>query len=154
MFSRPEPEFRTQDQEITLTGTMSIYASQDEASEGIPRQWQSFLQMHPELSTTAQLYGASPCTGDGKIHYLAGTTSVLSDNAERLTLAPGEYAVVRVDDPASLRDTWVWLLTDWLRTSGRKERHAPEFERYGAIAEDGTPRGHVEIWIPLESFAS
>jgi AraC family transcriptional regulator len=72
-------------------------------------------------------------------------------DGERLTLEAGEYAVVRVDDPASLRETWVWLLRNWLPASGRREKNAPEFERFTEISEEGLPVGPVEIWIPLES---
>ena len=52
---------------------------------------------------------------------------------ERLTLEAGEYAVVQVNDTALLRDTWTWLLGHWLATSGRREKHAPEFERFTSI---------------------
>ena len=72
---------------------------------------------------------------------------------DRLTLAAGEYAVVRVDDAALLRDTWIWLLTNWLPASGRQEKNAPEFERFTSISESGSPIGPVEIWIPLEPIA-
>jgi predicted transcriptional regulator YdeE len=72
---------------------------------------------------------------------------------ERLTLEAGEYAVVRVNDAALLRDAWIWLLRDWLPTSGRREKNAPEFERFTSISEAGTPIGPVEIWIPLEPAA-
>jgi AraC family transcriptional regulator len=72
---------------------------------------------------------------------------------EHLTLEAGEYAVVRVDDAALLRDTWIWLLGSWLPVSGRREKNAPEFERYTSISEVGTPIGPVEIWIPLEPLA-
>ena len=70
-----------------------------------------------------------------------------------MTLEAGDYAVVLVDDAAQLRDTWTWLLTIWLPTSGRRERKAPEFERYASISATGTPIGQVEIWIPLEPLA-
>jgi AraC family transcriptional regulator len=69
---------------------------------------------------------------------------------EQVTLEAGEYAVVHLEDAALLRDTWSWLLREWLPISGRRERHAPEFERFSAISEAGTPVGPVEIWIPLE----
>ena len=69
---------------------------------------------------------------------------------ERLTLEAGEYAVGQVDDISLLCDTWSWLLTDWLATSGRREKHAPEFERLTRFSKDGAPTGPVEIRIPLE----
>lgn len=152
MADRVIPVFRTS-QEVSLTGTMATYNTQAEASEGIPQQWHAFLRTHPALRTSSELYGASPCTGDRKIHYLTGIAQegpVTVAGDESLTLDAGEYAVVRVNDPASLRDIWVWLLSHWLPTSGRREKHAPEFERYTSISETGTPIGPVEIWIPLE----
>lgn len=138
---------------ISLVGAMAVYDSQAEASAGIPEQWRSFLEQHPGIG---DLYGASPCTNDRKIHYLAGAgpESPQSIEGEPLTLEAGEYAVVQVDDPAQLRDTWVWLLTSWLADSGRQEKHAPEFERYTRISESGTPIGPVEIWIPMEPITA
>lgn len=140
-----------------LYGSMAIYGSQAEASRGIPEQWRSFLRKHPGMDSDLQLYGASPCTDDHKIHYLAGATGGSAaevPNSQALTLEAGEYAVVVVDDAARLRETWGWLLGSWLASSGRRERNAPEFERFAGIAEDGTPVGPVEIWIPLEPIAA
>ena len=137
-------------------GTMAIYNTQADASEGIPRQWRAFPRTDPAPQSSSKLYGASPCTGDRKIHYLTGIAQEGPESVaggERLTLAAGEYAVVRVDDSALLRDTWIWLLSHWLPKSGRPEKSAPEFERYTSIPEAGTPVGPVEIWIPLEPLA-
>lgn len=155
MEDRPNPVFRTT-AEVCLVGTMAIYNSQAEASEGIPQQWRTFLRTHPALQSSSKLYGASPCTGDRRIHYLAGIAQQGPESVaggERLILEAGEYAVVPVNDGASLRETWIWLLSHWLLTSGRRERNAPEFERYTSISEAGTPAGPVEIWIPLEPLA-
>ena len=135
---------------------MSIYDSQAEASQGIPQQWRAFCLAHPTLGSGSRFYGASPCTGDRKIHYLAGIASESTDGViggERLTLEAGEYAVVHVNDTALLRDTWTWLLSQWLPNSGRREKNAPEFERYTSISEAGTPIGLVEIWIPLQPLS-
>ncbi len=155
MADRPQPVFRTAG-EVLLIGTMAIYNSQAEASESIPKQWREFRLSHPALGSDSKFYGASPCTGDRKIHYLTGVTTEGPKSeirGEHLTLVAGEYAVVRVDDPAQLRDTWIWLLSSWLPGSGRQEKHAPEFERFTSISENGAPIGPVEIWIPLESVA-
>jgi AraC family transcriptional regulator len=155
MADRPNPVFRTIDA-VSLSGTMSIYDSQAAASQGIPQQWRAFLLAHPAIESSSKLYGASPCTGDHKIHYLAGVAYEGPDDivgGERLTLEAGEYAVIHVDDPALLRDTWIWLLGHWLPASGRREKHAPEFERFTSISEAGTPIGPVEIWIPLEPLS-
>ena len=156
MTDRPTPVFRTAEQ-VVLIGTMAIYSSQTEASQQIPQQWRAFRLAHPALGSSANLYGASPCTNDGKIHYLTGIAQQSPADliaGQRLILEAGEYAVVRLNDPASLRDTWTWLLRDWLPASGRKEKHAPEFERFTAISDAGTPIGPVEIWIPLDPLAS
>jgi len=151
MTDPPKPVFQTTG-EVLLIGTMATYDSQAEASVGIPKQWRSFLLDHPALEKSSNLYGASPCTGDRKIHYLAGVAHERSDSVvggESLTLEAGEYAVARVTETALLRDTWTWLLGAWLANSGRREKNAPEFERYTSISEIGTPIGSVEIWIPL-----
>jgi AraC family transcriptional regulator len=156
MTDRPNPAFRSTE-EILLTGKMATYNSQAEASQGIPQQWRAFLEEHPKLKSSSNLYGASPCTGDRKIHYLAGVAHESPESGrgeESLRLEVGEYAVVRVDDEALLRDTWTWLLGPWLANSGRREKNAPEFERYTSISEAGTPIGPVEIWIPLEPLAN
>ena len=156
MLDRPNPEFRIAEEQL-LIGTMRIYATQSEASQLIPQQWRAFRLSHPALGDRSEFYGASPCTDDRQIHYLTGVLhrgpkSVAT--GERLTLEAGEYAVASVEDIASLRDTWTWLLSDWLATSGRREKHAPEFERFTRFLEDGTPVGPVEIWIPLEQLAT
>lgn len=130
---------------------MAVYDSQADASARIPEQWRAFRRAHPELESGGRFYGASPCAGDHKIHYLTGVVEDEPVDSERLTLEAGEYAVVRVDDPALLRETWVWLLRTWLPGSGRRERNAPEFERFTEVSENGLPFGPVEIWIPLEA---
>jgi AraC family transcriptional regulator len=155
MADGPQPVFRTAE-EVLLIGTMAIYNSQAEASEGIPKQWREFLLAHPSLGSNSKFYGASPCTNDRKIHYLSGVAREGPEvlvHGERLALPAGEYAVVPVHDAALLRDTWVWLLSSWLPGSGRYEKSAPEFERFTSISESGTPIGPVEIWIPLQSAA-
>jgi AraC family transcriptional regulator len=116
----------------------------------------AFRLAHPALESSSKFYGASPCTGDRKIHYLTGVAYEGPDGVvggERLTLEAGEYAVIHVNDTALLRDTWTWLLGHWLATSGRREKNAPEFERFTSISEAGTPIGPVEIWIPLEPLS-
>ena len=156
MAERPNLVFRTTE-DVLLIGTMAIYDSQTEASRGIPQQWREFLLKHPTLGGWASFYGASPCSDDLKVHYLSGVAQEgpeSSAKGERLTLEAGEYAVVQVNDTAMLRDTWRWMLDEWLPASGRREKHAPEFERYTDVSEAGTPMGPVEIWIPLELPAS
>ena len=156
MTDRPNPVFRTIE-EVSLIGTMAIYNSQAEASKGIPQQWRSFLEDHPTLKSSSNFYGASPCTDDRKIHYLSGVAQGSPESVsggESLTLEVGEYAVVRVNETALLRDTWTWLLGPWLANSGRREKNAPEFERFTSISEAGTPIGPVEIWIPLEPLGN
>jgi len=155
MADRPNPVFRTIE-EVSLIGTMATYDSQAKASQGIPQQWRAFRLAHPALESSSKFYGASPCTGDRKIHYLTGVAYEGPDGVvggERLTLEAGEYAVIHVNDTALLRDTWTWLLGHWLATSGRREKNAPEFERFTSISEAGTPIGPVEIWIPLEPLS-
>ena len=140
-----------------LIGTMATYNSQAEASQGIPQQWRSFLVDHPALENSSNFYGASPCTADHKIHYLTGVAHGIPEGVvggEPLTLEAGEYAVVRVNETALLRDTWTWLLGAWLANSGRREKNAPEFERFTSISAAGAPIGPVEIWIPLEPLAN
>lgn len=156
MADRPNPVFRTTE-EVLLIGTMATYGSQAEASERIPQQWRAFRLTYPTLASSSRFYGASPCTGDRKIHYLTGVAQESPGNVvggERLTLEAGEYAVVLVNEPTLLRDTWIWLLRSWLPTSGRQEKNAPEFEQFTSISEAGIPIGPVEIWIPLEPLAS
>ena len=157
MAERADPVFRTLEKMVPLIGQMAIYDSQVEASQRIPHQWREFRSAHPALGSSAEFYGASPCTGDHKIHYFAGVATESLESlitGEHLTLEAGEYAFVRVDDPALLRDTWTWLLRSWLPASGLREKNAPEFERYTDISETGTPIGPVEIWIPLEALAN
>lgn len=123
---QPSPTLSTIE-DMSLIGTTAIYDSQAEASERIPHQWREFRLSHPMLGSSAEFYGASPCTDDRKIHYLTGVARDGRDGSitgERLTLKAGEYAVVRVDDASLLRDTWIWLLKSWLPKSGRREERA------------------------------
>ena len=147
----PKPEFRS-GRRILLAGNMAVYASQREATEKIPAQWREFLSLPGQEIRTC--YGASPCTDDGKLHYLCGMEVASYDavnSPDRLTLEEGEYAVFAVEDIADLRPTWIWALTTWLPSSGRKEKHAPEFERYAGVYNPERVSGTVEIWIPLET---
>lgn len=156
MTERPNPVFRTIEG-MLLIGIMASYDSQAEASQGIPQQWRQFLRAYATFGNSSTFYGASPCTDDRKIHYLTGVAQEGPESSragKRLTLEPGEYAVVHVNDTAMLRDTWRWMLEEWLPASGRREKQAPEFERYTDLSEAGTPIGPVELWIPLEFGAS
>jgi len=137
------PAFRTA-KETLLIGTMAIYDTQADLSERVPHQWREFRLSHPAPGTNCEFYGASPCTNDRKIHYLTGIALKGQDDSihgDRLTLEAGEYAVVRVEDAARLRDTWIWMLRTWLPASGRLEKKAPEFERFTDISESGLPVG-------------
>jgi AraC family transcriptional regulator len=156
MAERPDPVFRTIEN-VLLIGTMSTYDSQAQASQNIPHQWREFRLAYPALRSKSKFFGASPCTSDRKIHYFTGVAQESPENligGERLTLEAGEYAVVRINDTELLRDTWIWLLQNWLPASGRREKHAPEFERFTGISEAGSPIGPVEICIPLEPLAT
>ena len=143
-------------EEISVIGTMAVYESQADVSKYVPRQWCDFRATQPALSSSVAFYGASPCTDDRKIHYLtgvAGEDQQSSMGGERLTLEAGEYAVVRVLDASLLRNTWTWLLGEWLPASGRREKHAPEFEKFTGITEFGAPIAPIEIGIPLEPLS-
>lgn len=150
------PELRQIDA-VLLAGTMVIYENQQDATERIPSQWADLMSRPvPELHTATELFGASPCTADGKLHYFAGiqVPTYGGVNAPaRITLEAGEYAIFTVPDISRLRDTWIWALTQWLPHSGRRERNAPQFERYVAPYNPQRASGPVEIGIPLEPIA-
>src|ERR1700730_12131492 len=108
MTDRPNPVFRTTG-EVLLIGTMATYNSQAEASQVIPQHGRLFRGGHPALDSPLNVYGASPCTGDRKIHYLTGVAHGSPESVvdgESLILEAGEYAVVRVNEPALLGDPW------------------------------------------------
>lgn len=90
---------------------------------------------------------------DGRLHFLTGVLQADwdgSQDGELLAIQAGEYAVVQVNSAGLPRETWKWLLRGWLPASGRRERNAPEFEKYARISETGLPVGPSELWIPLE----
>ncbi len=149
--------FRTIE-EVSLTGAMAhLRIAGGKPLKASRSSGERFRLAHPAFANDSHFYGASPCTGDHKIHYYAAVAHASPESvagSECLTLEAGEYAVVRVNDVTALRDTWIWLLSSWLPASGRKERHAPEFERFASVSESGTLIGPVEIWIPLEPIAS
>jgi AraC family transcriptional regulator len=155
MGERLNPIFRTIEK-VSLIGAMVVYDSQAEASQRIPQQWRDLKARYACVGDRAKFCGASPCTADGKIHFLAGIEQDGAESpmaGEHLTLEAGEYAVVTVEDAVLRGDTWTQLLGSWLPASGRKEKHAPEFERYTGISEFGVPIGPIELWIPLEPIA-
>jgi len=147
------PTFRHEPKRL-LAGTMTIYNGQADATENIPSQWAELMSREvPELHTATTLYGASPCSSDGKLHYFTGIELPNYEGVNspaRLTLEAGEYAIFTVPDIADLRNTWIWALTEWLPTSGRKERPTPEFERYTAPYNPQRASGPIEVCIPLE----
>lgn len=156
MTKRPNPMIRILEEKV-LIGTMALYGSQAELSESVPRQWQDFRMANPGLDNNAEFYGASPCSDDGKIHYLTGIAPRGPANrlqGDRITLDSGEYAFVQVQDGSHLRETWKWLLEEWLPSSGRREKQAPEFEKFSWISDVGTPIGPIEIWIPLAPLST
>ena len=74
---------------------MALYDSQSDVTAGVPKQWQDFRLTHPSLDDNSSLYGASPCTGDGKTHYLTGVEHGSlggTINGERSERTAGEYA--------------------------------------------------------------
>jgi AraC family transcriptional regulator len=135
MSTMPEPEFR-HSRAIQLAGTMVIYNSQAEATEKIPAQWHELLSRLLDRNAAVLHYHCGIDVSDDEPTYLP----------DRITLEEGEYAVFTVDTVVALRDTWIWALTRWLPSSGRKEKKAPEFERYSS----GITSGPIEIWIPME----
>lgn len=148
-----QPEVRHIDA-ILLAGTMVIYEGQQDATERIPSQWADLMSRPvPELHTATHVYGASPCTADGKLHYFTGIQVPNYNGVNspaRITIEAGEYAIFTVHDIATLRDTWLWIFREWLPNSGRRERNAPEFERYTAPYNPVRASGPIEIGIPLE----
>lgn len=148
-----QPEFRHIDT-ILLAGTMVIYEGQQDATARIPSQWADLMSRPvPELHTATRLYGASPCTTDGKLHYFTGIEVPSYEGVNSpacITVEAGEYAIFTVHDIATLRDTWIWALSEWLPQSGRRERNVPEFERFTAPYNPLRASGPIEIGIPLE----
>jgi hypothetical protein len=74
MAEPPNPVFRMTEDAL-LIGTMATYDSHAEASHGIPQQWRAFRLTHSALGSSSKFYGASPCTGDQKIHSLTALPS-------------------------------------------------------------------------------
>src|ERR1700732_3441639 len=102
MADRPNPVFRAIE-EVSLIGTMAAYDSQAEASQGIPQQWRAFRLAHPALESSSKFYGASPCTGDRKIHYLTGVAYEGPDGlvgGELLSLYAGKCSGIYVNHAA------------------------------------------------------
>ena len=153
MASRPKAEFRLAEA-MVLTGILAVYETQAEASAKIPEQWQRFLSLPlPEIKEAETVYGASPCTGDHKIHYLcgvAGTARMPEADFQELALPAGEYAIFTVDEHALRGDTWGWIFDEWIPASGYRERSAPEFERFPKTKGAHTLGTPVELGVPIE----
>ncbi len=105
-----QPEFRHIDI-ILLAGTMVIYEGQQDATERIPAQWADLMALPvPELHSATHVYGASPCTADGKLHYFTGIEVPSYEGVNspaRISIEADEYAIFTVHDITTLRDTWV-----------------------------------------------
>jgi hypothetical protein len=146
MVERMEPVFRRVEK-VSLVGTMAIYESQAEASRLIPQQWQEFRRAHAGLESGARLVGASPCTGDGKIHYMVGVelegSGGVGIGGERLVLGRESMPWCR----------WTIQLRFAIRGGGylgRGCRGRDGGRGNSGISDEGLPVGMVEIWVPLE----
>ena len=119
----------------------------------IPSQWQQ-LALTRELGREIAYGVCCNRDGDGAFDYIAGMEVGVSAAVPAawgaVDVPGGEYLVAwHAGHISAIRETWFWLLNDYLPGSGLALLDAPDFERYDARFDDHSGKGGVEIWLPL-----
>ena len=119
----------------------------------IPSQWQQ-LALTRELGRDIAYGVCCNPDGEGAFDYIAGmeigASAAVPAAWGAVTVPGGEYLVAwHAGHISAIRETWFWLLNDYLPGSGLTLADAPDFERYDARFDDRSGNGGVEIWIPL-----
>lgn len=141
---------------LLIAGLTQRYAG-DEASAGIPEQWQRFATYLGRIAGQVGkvAYGAICDTDEqGNIEYLSGVEVSDFSSVPRsfglLCLAPQRCAVfLHRGHISSIRNTWSAIWNKWLPESDQELVGAHCFERYGESFDPLTGTGGVEIWIPV-----
>lgn len=119
----------------------------------IPSQWQQ-LALTRELGRDIAYGVCCNRNGEGAFDYIAGmevgATAAVPVAWGAVSVPSGEYLVAwHAGHVSAIRETWFWLLNDFLPGSGLTLVDAPDFERYDARFDDRSGNGGVEIWLPL-----
>lgn len=119
----------------------------------IPSQWQQ-LALTRELGRDIAYGVCCNRDGEGAFDYIAGmeigASAAVPAAWGAVAVPGGEYLVAwHAGHISAIRETWYWLLNDYLPGSGLTLADAPDFERYDARFDDRSGNGGVEIWLPL-----
>jgi AraC family transcriptional regulator len=124
-----------------------------DAPKTIPPQWQEFNQL-PGRANARITYGVT-CAADmpnQRFEYLAGYEvpdfSQLPPNTGRMIVTTAQYAVFTLDNVKEIQPFWQQFFQQWLPSSGFKDAHSPNFERYDERYDNSTG-GPLEIWVPI-----
>lgn len=130
----------------------------DEASAGIPAQWQRFQpyigNIPGQVGNVA--YGVVyNSDDDGNVDYLCGVEvadfSKVPPELSHVRIPENRYAVFSHRDHVSMiRRTFNTIWSRWFPDSGHEPADAPFFERYDERFNPMTGAGGLEIWIPLK----
>lgn len=128
-----------------------------QASQRLPLQRASFVQMLPVANTASEMTYGVMCGSDmaaQTFEYMSAVEVTSFDGLEagldRLKIPSAHYAVFTHEGPASLiSQTWGAIWNDWLPTSGWAPAASPDFECYDERFDPVTGSGVIEIWFPV-----
>jgi len=141
-------------------GTVQNYTM--DTREKIGAQWHAFFQTGydiPNVLNDVMLGVSFGQDGQGGFSYaVAREVSPVPDAVPEgtcvVTLAAGEYAVLRAEGPMQeLPATFDWLFTEWLPNSDYEIREGAVFERYPPHADQFNPVMEYEIWAAVQPRA-
>ena len=129
------------------------------ATEGIPGQWQRFMQHYAEIADKLQpipLGISANMDDDGNFEYMTAVqvsdASDLPNGMQQWRIPAQHYAVFRHDaHVAAIGQTYSAIFNEWLPAHGRRAADGPIIERHREGFDPWTGLGGVDIWIPLEA---
>ena len=162
-----QPKFITLSEKkvIGISGKfISIMSEEHNNDIVIPQLWDTYIKRRNEIEGAVAEYDLgviSPVLPpDTKTHpaemlYMAGTEVNSLDNVPAgmtaKTIPAGNYAVFTHRGPINkFADTMLYIFDQWLPTSGKQIRKAPELEIYDHRFNPTADDSEMEICIPVE----
>lgn len=148
-----QPPVMTDFAGLTLTGRSARFTLETRAR--IPGFWADTVQHHGAEMMGHETFGVCYDFDDaGGFRYLIGLEAPVlrqAEGAATLALPAGRHAVFdHSGHIATIGDTWDAIFSDWAPgQSAWTLTGRPEFERYAADFDPGTPGG-VAVWIPVD----
>lgn len=140
---------------MTFIGALAHYNFA--AIQGIPAQWQRFMDRYAEITDKAAgiPVGVSiGFDGEGEFDYLSAaqvlSVSVAPAAMTRIDIPAQRYAVFQHrSHVATIRSTYAAIWNFWLPGSGWTALDAAMLERHHPSFDTGSGLGGIELWIPV-----